>query len=70
MEEECLYAKSRSWSGTRSWYDVTPRDERSIWINRASRGRFDRPLSWREVRGTDGFEIGRATGAGCEGAAC
>lgn len=40
-------------------------------MRRASRGRLDSPLSWREVRGTEGFEIVTSAGwgaaAGCEG---
>lgn len=41
-----------------------------MWMRRASRGRLLRPLSWREVRGIDGFEIaaGAAGWEGCEGA--
>lgn len=29
-----------------------------MWISRASRGRFDNPLSWRDVRGTLGLGAG------------
>ena len=43
-----------------------------MWINRASRGRLDRPLSWSEVSGTEGLLIvGAATvdWEGCESVA-
>jgi hypothetical protein len=36
-----------------------------MWISRASRGRLDKPLSCREVRGTMGLPV--VAGAGCEG---
>ena len=45
---------------------MQPREERSICIRRASRGRLLRLLSWREVREIVGFEM--VIGAGCEGA--
>lgn len=39
-------------------------------MRRASRGRLLSPVSWSEVRGTDGFDIVVAAGCeGCEGAA-
>ena len=37
--------------------------ERRRWTSRASRGRLDKPLSWREVFGTLGL---RRVGAGAE----
>lgn len=46
-----------------------------MWMRRASRGRLEAPVSWMEVRGTDGFwamagpeedEIAARAGAGCE----
>ena len=36
---------------------MQPREERSMCIRRASRGRLLRLLSWREVRGIVGFEL-------------
>lgn len=39
-------------------------------MSRASRGRLLRPLSWREVRGTEVFDIAAAgCEDGCDGAA-
>jgi len=35
-----------------------------MWIRRASRGRLEWPLSWREVSGKAGLVTGIADGAG------
>ena len=48
---------------------MTPSEESSMWMRRASRGRLLRPLSCIEVEGMEGCATGTDAGIDWEGAA-